>query len=143
MSKTALIGKSKELYVATLLVTRHLHVYFPLVDNGFDLVVTSTDGRFHVPVQVKYKESRTGLTLHRDDAEKFRLANAVLAFGSGSADVENFYFIPAREWCERAEDRARGDNKLAVYFSEDKVWADQYLGNAGIDRSFASVLGKT
>ena len=142
MSKTLLIGKAKELYVATLLVNEHLHVYFPLVDNGFDLLVTSRDGTKFLPVQVKYKQSRTGFSLKRSDAEKFIQANAVIAFGSGVAELDNFYFFPAKEWAEKAEDRSRGDDKIVVYQSSDQVWASQYKGEAGIKRAFESVTSK-
>lgn len=140
MSKTLLIGKAKELYVATLLVAEHLHVYFPLVDNGFDLLVTSKGGTESLPVQVKYKSSRTGFGLKRADADKFCKANAVLAFGSVDANIDNFYFFPAKEWNTKAEDRERGDDKLVVYQSNNKEWTSQYQGRVGILKAFASVM---
>lgn len=142
MSKTLLIGKAKELYVATLLVAEHLHVYFPLVDNGFDLLVTSNDGKTFLPVQVKYKNTRTGFSLKRADSDQFVNANAVIVFGEGTAELDNFYFFPAKEWKEWAKDRARGDGKLVVYLSDAnaRVWAAQFRGGAGIKRAFESVL---
>lgn len=144
MSESLLIGKAKELFVATLLVARKLHVYFPLVDSGFDLVVGSRDGTLFVPVQVKYKEKRTGFTLKRDDAEKFAKAEAILVFCSGErVDEEEFYFFPAREWLARAQDRARKDDMLVVYAKthrESADWASQYCGQRGIDATFKSLL---
>jgi len=140
MSNTALIGKSKELYVATLLVARQIQVYFPLVDTGFDLVALSSDGKRFLPIQVKYKQARTGFTLSRDDAKKFKDCDAVLAFGSGSADIDNFYFIPSKEWAEKVDDRDRKDNKVAVYLSEHAKWAEKYKGSAGLDNAFVAVL---
>ena len=140
MSKTVLIGKAKELYVATLLVAEHLHVYFPLVDNGFDLLVTSGDGTKFIPVQVKYKNARTGFSLNRADADQFVKASAVIAFGSGTAEIDNFYFIPAKEWARKAEDRARGDYKLVVYLGSDSEWAEQFKGASGIKKAFKRVL---
>lgn len=140
MSKTALIGKAKELYVATLLVAEHLNVYFPLVDTGFDLLVASKDGTKFLPVQVKYKSSRTGFTLNRSDAKKFETCNAVLAFGSEAADIDNFYFFPAKEWASKSEDRGRGDNKVVVYLTQHGKWADEFRGKAGLLRSFDSLL---
>ncbi len=139
MSKTLLIGKAKELYVATVLVAENLHVYFPLVDNGFDLLVTSQDGVRFLPVQVKYKSKRTGFGLKRADVDKFVKANAVIAFGSEEAEVENFYFFPARDYAEKAEDRDRGDDKLVVYQTNSQDWTMQYKGKAGIARSFSYV----
>ena len=141
MSETALIGKAKELYVATLLVGRRLHVYFPLVDNGFDLIVTTPDGGRFLPVQVKYKAKRTGFSLKRCDAERFAKVDAVLAFGSESARADQFYFFPAREWMKRAtqQDRNRGDDKLVAYMTGDE-WEKPFQGEAGIDLAFEAVL---
>lgn len=134
MSETLLIGKAKELYVATLLVAQRLHVYLPLVDNGFDLMVTSSDGTKFVPVQVKYKSSRTGFSLKRKDAEQFERARAVIAFGSGDAALESFYFFPAGEWASKAKDRLRGDDMEVVYLTEEgtREWASQFRGKSGL-----------
>jgi hypothetical protein len=142
MSDTALIGKAKELYVATLLVARKLHVYFPLVDNGFDLIATSPDASRFLPIQVKYKAERSGFALKRTDADRFGAVDAVLAFGSEKADEDSFYFFPGREWLKiaTAQDRGRGDEKLVVYLAESREWAEEFRGHAGIDRAFASLL---
>lgn len=142
MSDTALIGKAKELYVATLLVARRLHVYFPLVDNGFDLIATTPDASRFLPVQVKYKAERSGFALKRTDAEKFGAADAVLAFGSEKADEDSFYFFPGREWLKIAteQDRGRGDDKLVVYLAESRDWTEGFRGRVGIERAFASLL---
>ncbi|WP_418119106.1 hypothetical protein [Variovorax sp. 350MFTsu5.1] len=142
MTKTLLIGKAKELFVATVLVGRHLHVYLPLVDNGFDLVVTSPDGSRHLPVQVKYRAKITGFNLDREDATRFAEAGAVLAFGSKEANEQEFFFFPAKEWLQVAQqyDRNRRDNKLVVYLSKSAEWAEGYRGQAGIDRCFAGLI---
>lgn len=139
MSATSLIGKSKELYVASLLVAKNLHVYFPLVDTGFDLVAVSPDGKQFLPIQVKYKQLRTGFTLSRRDCEKFRNCDAVLAFGSGKADIESFYFFPSKVWAKKAEDRRRADDKVVVYLSEHEKWAEKYKGNVGLELAFRKV----
>lgn len=147
MSETSLTGKAKELYVATLLVNRRLHVFLPFVDNGFDLVVAKPDGTGFIPVQVKYKTSRSGFSLDRDDAEKFFKADAVLAFGSGDdLKEENYYFIPAKSWMEAAktQDTERQDNKLVVRFSlVDDKWKEQFRGSRGIDAAFKGLLART
>ena len=140
MSNTLLIGKAKELYVATLLVAEHLHVYLPLVDNGFDFIVSSPDGTKFLPVQVKYKSTRTGFGLKRIDAKKFKKAKAVIVFGSGDAQLENFYFFPADEWANAAEDLQRGDDKLVIYLANSADWVSQYKGKAGIKKAFKSVM---
>ena len=140
MSRTALIGRAKELYVATLLVGRGLHVYFPLVDNGFDLIVTKPDGSDFLPVQVKYKSARTGFSLKKVDGLRFAAVNAVLAFGAEEANENGFYFFPAAAWLQRAQDRGRRDDKLVVYLAEDREWAEPYRGTKGIELAFAKVL---
>jgi|WetSurMetagenome_2_1015567.scaffolds.fasta_scaffold906915_1 hypothetical protein len=142
MSETALTGKAKELFVATVLVGRRLHVYFPLVDVGFDLVAAAPDGSAFVPVQVKYTAKRTGFNLKRSDAKRFAEVGAVLAFGSYRADEDAFYFFPAREWLAEAEahDRTRGDDNLVVYLSKSGEWAAMYRGASGIERSFSKLL---
>ena len=145
MSESSLIGKAKELYVATLLVDRKLHVYFPLVDNGFDLVVSTRDGTDFIPVQVKYQAARSGFSLGRDDAEKFAEADAVLAFGSGKElDLEQFYFIPAKDWLvlAKTQDKQRGDNKLVVYLTQSAEWAKKFCGREGIETSFERLLAR-
>ena len=143
MSNTSLIGKAKELFVATLLVNRKLHVFLPLVDNGFDLVVARPDGRGFLPVQVKYKAFRSGFSLDRDDARKFVEANAVLAFGAGEElREENYFFIPAKAWMEAAatQDTERQDNKLVVRLALSNEWAEQFRGSKGIDAAFKGLL---
>lgn len=141
MSRTALIGKAKELFVATLLVGRGLHVYFPLVDNGFDLIATTPDGSDFLPIQIKYKANRTGFTLKKADGDKFENADAVLVFGStDKADEDTFYFIPAREWRTMVEDRGRGDGKVSVYLTKNHEWAEKFKGAKGIDLAFGSLL---
>lgn len=64
----SLSGKSKELYIASLLVDAGFYVFWPFVDKGFDLVVTNGEGRKFVPIQVKYREKDPALGLDRNDA---------------------------------------------------------------------------
>jgi hypothetical protein len=59
MPDTSLIGKAKELQVASQLVAAGIYVYFPLLDNGFDLLAANQTGTRFLPVQVKYKKRRT------------------------------------------------------------------------------------
>ena len=116
MGKTIFIGKAKELQVAKFLVDQGLNVYFPLVDTGF--------------------------TLTRSDAEKFPKAGAVLVFGEGDGRLEDFYFIPARSWKSKAEDKQREDGKIAVYLSQHQKWADTFRGEAGLQKAFGRLLPK-
>lgn len=137
-----LVGKAKELYVATLLVNRGLHVFTPLVDTGFDLVVGRPDGKRYLPVQVKFKNERTGYSLKKADAEKFRGCDAVLAFGAGLADEDAFHFFTARDWWSKAEDRGRRDDKVVVYAAGNEEWLEQFRGARGIAKAFQGLFSE-
>ena len=141
MSNAALIGKAKELYIAYLLFEQGLYVYTPLLDSGFDFLVTDKNHKKIVPLQVKYKKERTGFSLLESDVEKFSQARAVIAFGDGDANLENFYFIPADKFTKKASDYKREDKKLVIRFSEEKNWATQFKGEDGLKKAFAEIIG--
>ena len=52
---TQLIGKAKELEVASRFTTHGFLVYIPIVDLGADLVVGDPQMKRFVPVQVKFQ----------------------------------------------------------------------------------------
>ena len=81
MANTQLIGKAKELEVAGLLVANSIYVYLPLIDNGYDLLASNRKGTKFIPVQVKWKKTRSGLTLTKKDIARFTKTSVVLAFG--------------------------------------------------------------
>jgi hypothetical protein len=142
MSNSQLVGKAKELNAASILVENDLYVFFPLVDNGFDLVVSNKTGTKFIPVQVKYKEKRSGFSLNINDAEKFKTANAALIFCSKdqTREVTKFWFIPASEWYTKSEDRKRKDNMRVVYFKGNSDWVSQYEDVDGLKNTFSSLL---
>ena len=139
---TSLIGRAKELQVAGLLVSEGIYVYYPLVDVGFDLVASNAAGTLFIPVQVKFKETRTGFALKRGDAEQFVVSEAVLAFGTASQTegLSDFWFIPAVMWRENVKDTGRADDKLVAYFSDGTEWAARYKGRDGLRAAFAQLL---
>ena len=94
-----------------------------------------------LPVQVKYKIARSGFSLSRSDVEKFKAANAVVAFGvQGANGTTDYWFFPIAEWCAHCEDRNRGDDKLVVYWSnDDRASFNPYLNGTGIERAFSSL----
>jgi hypothetical protein len=71
MKDISLIGKAKELQAASQLVVTGIYAYFPHLDNGFDLLASNQSGTCFIPVQVKYKRTRTGFRLHSNDVTKF------------------------------------------------------------------------
>jgi hypothetical protein len=145
MSETSMIGKAKELAVASQLVRLGVHVYLPLVDDGIDLIAASNTGTVLMPIQVKYKASRTGFALDEGKVKDYP-ENTVLVFGTGpeSTDAdETFHFFPITEWRTEAEKHGaqREDGKLVIYNSKlAQGWAVRYSGDAGIRRAFAAIL---
>ncbi len=143
MSETQLIGKAKELQVASQLVATGLYVFFPLVDNGFDLVVTNKSATCFIPVQVKYKQRRSGFSLHKDDVKKFEPTKSVIAFGSADgAKSTNYWYIPIKCFVDRAIDSGRKDGMHVVYWSNDDNadWKQSFLNEKGIARAFKSLV---
>jgi hypothetical protein len=124
----SLIGKSKELYIASLLVDAGFYVFWPFVDKGFDLVVTNAEGRKFVPIQVKYREKDPALGLDRNDAEKFDGKDVFLAFLIGN----RYWFLPFAKWKEMSVDRNRGDNKLYVTISKNEEKLKPFQGDNGL-----------
>ncbi|WBY01530.1 hypothetical protein PE066_19020 [Ramlibacter tataouinensis] len=146
MSETSLIGKAKELAVASQLVRMGIHVFMPLVDNGIDLIAASSDGAVLVPVQVKYKATRTGFSLDAKKAAGYP-KTTVLAFGAEGhdqrAELETFHFFPVLDWLHEAEKHATGreDGKLVVYSGKsDREWIVNHRGDRGIRGAFAAIF---
>jgi hypothetical protein len=145
MSDSSMIGKAKELAVAGQLVRAGIHIFMPLVDNGIDLIAASRDGKVFVPVQVKYKQSRSGFTLHSAKAETYD-KDAVLAFGSAADEDEGeepFYFFKVREWLDAAREQATGrlDEKISIYIARtDPQWLNQRKGERGMRLAFAGIF---
>jgi len=125
---TSLSGKSKELFIASLLVDAGFYVFWPFVDKGFDLVVTNGEGRKFVPIQVKYREKDPALGLDRSDAEKFYGKDVFLAFLIG----KRFWLIPFAKWKEMSVDRNRGDNKLYVTIAKNEEKLKAFQGDNGL-----------
>lgn len=145
VSDTSLIGKAKELAVASQLVRMGVHVFMPLVDNGIDLIAASKDGKVFVPVQVKFKASRSGFALDGSKAHGYP-PTTVLAFGAdalSATEPEEFYFFNVVDWLAEAEKHAtdREDRKLVVYNSRtDRDWLDERKGEDGLKLAFAAIL---
>lgn len=139
---TTLIGRAKELQVASLLIAEGIYVFWPLVDVGFDLVASNASGTLFMPVQVRFRETRTGFTLNRSEIEKFATAKAILAFGSksGESDASDFWFMTAGEWKTHANDKNRGDGRVSVYFSDGTEWFAGHKGKDGLKRAFKDLL---
>lgn len=145
MSDTSLIGKAKELAVASQLVRAGIHVFIPLVDNGIDLIAASRDGSVLVPIQVKFKASRTGFAFDAKKAEGYP-PSTVLAFGSdtdSATEPQEFFFFNVAEWLGEAQKHATGreDGKLVIYNARaDQEWLAARSGERGLRRAFAAIL---
>ena len=138
----SLSGKSKELYIASLLVDAGFYVFWPFVDKGFDLVVTNGEGRKFVPIQVKYREKDPALGLDRNDAEKFDGKDVFLAFLIGERPNQRVWFLPFGKWKEMSVDRNRGDNKLYVTISKNEERLKAFEWDNGLSLLRAVFEGK-
>lgn len=143
-SSTSLLGKAKELEVAGALVRNRLYVFFPLVDAGFDLVVTNQLGIEFIPVQVKYRAKDPGLGLKRTDIDLFKGTKVVIAWviGTGESQPERRWYVPFSDWREKAKDPNRTDGLVYVSIGESESWLSKYEGDSGIRHSFRSLLVK-
>ncbi|HHX8698691.1 TPA: group I intron-associated PD-(D/E)XK endonuclease [Vibrio diabolicus] len=130
--KTAVIGKAKELEVASALVSKNLYVYFPLVDNGYDLIVSDDDGKRHMPVQVKYRKKDSSINFNMKDVERFKGKNVIIAWLTGEGCNYKSWYLPFDLWLEHAKDTKRADNFLNLTISQTN-WLADYEGAKGIE----------
>ncbi|MEK7152689.1 MAG: hypothetical protein AAB834_01970 [Patescibacteria group bacterium] len=143
MANTQLIGKAKELEVAGLLVANSIYVYLPLIDNGYDLLASNRKGTKFIPVQVKWKKTRSGLTLTKKDIARFTKTSVVLAFGRQNRKEEElaeFWFLPFKRWRRKAVDRQRNDEKVYIPIQANMKWLSPYRNDLGVRKAFASLL---
>jgi hypothetical protein len=131
--KTALIGKSKELEVASLLVEEGFYVFWPFVDEGYDLIVTNEAGITFIPIQVKYRATDPALELSMKDALKFDGKNVVLAYIIGKKPNFIFWLIPFSEWRKVAIDKNRKDGKLYITISKNQDFLSKFEGDNGLN----------
>jgi len=129
----SLIGKAKELEVASMLVDAGFYVFWPFVDKGYDLIVTNEEGRKFVPIQVKYRgEENTALALYKSDAVKFHGKEVFLAFLTGKQPNQKVWLLPFDKWEEMRVDRNRGDNLLYVTISKNEERLKAFEGDNGL-----------
>lgn len=134
---TSLIGRSKELEVAGMLIRNGIYVFWPLVDTGADLLATNRDASRSIPVQVKYRATGWGaLDLTLSDKQRFEKPNTIIAFLIG----EDAWFLPFDKWSEKHVDTKRRDNRIYVRIRENARWLTQFKGDAGIRRAFQKLL---
>jgi hypothetical protein len=136
----SLIGKAKELEVASILVRNGLYVFFPLVDAGIDLVVTNRSSRQFIPVQVKFRGSNPALGLTKQDIARFRDTDTIVAFIIGTGPAQRTWFVPFRVWESMAVDLNRADDLVYVTISRNESALSQFAGDDGVRIAFASLL---
>ena len=140
MRYTDLIGRAKELEIASALTRNGIYTYHPLVDTGFDLVASNRSATIFIPIQVKYREKDPALNLLRRDLDRYQAPNTILAFLIGSRERLISWYIPFSEWHSRAVDKNRSDDKIYVRIGENREWLSQFEGDAGIQKTFAALL---
>jgi hypothetical protein len=132
----SLIGKAKELEVAGVLISHGLYVFFPLVDAGFDLVVTNRAGAHFVPVQVKFRAKDPALGLLKKDRENFEHTDVVIAWVIGLPPNTRVWFIPYQEWKRMATTpKGRRDGLAYITIRENEARLAKFEGETGIRRA--------
>jgi hypothetical protein len=126
MRDNVLSGKAKELQVAALLTELGFYVFLPLVDKGFDLVITGTSGKRFIPIQVKYRAKSSGFTLKKKHIGIFNNKNVLLAFIIGDGKNKGTWFIPFEEWHSKSEDHDRLDEIVFVSIDRNDEWLTKY-----------------
>jgi hypothetical protein len=139
MENSALVGRAKELEVASLLIRHKIYVFFPLVDSGADLLAANRDASVVVPIQVKYRSKDPGLCLNSKDLPGFDRANTVLAFIIGARE-QRCWFIPYRDWKSKSVDNKRRDKRVFVPIQKNSDWLKKYEGDAGVRLAFRQLL---
>lgn len=128
---TPLIGKAKELEVASVLTRHGLVVYVPLVDIGADLVVSNTSMKKLIPIQVKFQARSPGLVLDRSYVSRFETTDLVVAFLIGEGSTNGTWFIPIAAFRDRMKDPGRRDDKVYITVNEERAWLQQFEGDRG------------
>jgi hypothetical protein len=97
MRDTSLIGRAKELEVASALIRNGIYVYSPLVDTGADLIAANYGATRFIPVQVKFRGKDPSLNLSKRDIARFQKANTVVAFLIGERETQRSWYVPISE----------------------------------------------
>jgi hypothetical protein len=129
---TTLIGRAKELEVASLLISNDLYVFFPFVDNGFDLIVGNKDCSKLIPIQVKYRKTESSLCLQKKDVSKFKGKDVLLVYLIGVGENQQIWLIPFLEWESRSSDRGRKDERIYVEIQKNSEFLMRFKGECGI-----------
>jgi hypothetical protein len=142
MVDTSLIGRAKELEVASALIRNGIYVYYPLVDTGADLVASNRTCTIFIPVQVRFSAHTSGLWLVRSDKERFSKANTVIAFLTGEGESKRNWYLPISDWCSKVVDPERRDEKVYVQISKNEEWLTRYRDDEGIRFVFKCLLSE-
>lgn len=133
MKNTQIIGKAKELEIASQLIREQLLVFFPFVDTGADLVVSDFSMERFLPIQVRYRSSDPALNLTKKDLQRLKNTKVILAFIIGESTNAGTWYIPIREFEGKAKDPKRRDNKIYITVSKNRQWLAKYEGIKGIE----------
>ena len=133
MNDPTLIGRAKELEIASLFISNGLYVFYPLVDKGFDLVVTNAECSSIFPVQVKFRASHMALELSKKDVLRYKEKNVILAYIIGKNENKKTWIIPFNDWKKQSSGENRNDGKRYITISKNKEFLIEYEGVKGIN----------
>ncbi len=131
---TSLIGKAKELEVASLLIENGLYVFYPLVDKGYDLVVGNRNCTKLVPIQVEFRAKDPALGLNDRHVAQFEGKDVLLAYVIGSGLRKRIWLIPFSVWTALKSTGERADGLHYVTISRNAEALERYEGVNGVAR---------
>lgn len=137
---TSLVGRAKELEVASILIRNGIYVFWPLVDTGADLIAANRDASICIPVQVRFSSKGPALNLLRSDGERFQKPNTIIAFLRGTGETQRSWYVPFDAWLTKAVDRRRRDELVYVSIRANERWLAQFEGDVGVRQAFAKLL---
>lgn len=132
MTNTLLIGKSKELVIASQFTEHGLLVFFPFVDIGADLIVSGEAMKRFLPVQVKYNRKAPALGLEKNYIKRLSGIKMILVFIIGSGSNEGTWYIPLNEFEKHTKDRDRKDKVVYITIRDNREWLERFKGENGL-----------
>jgi hypothetical protein len=130
---TLLVGKAKELEVASQFTRHGLVVYVPLVNLGADLVIADPGMQRPIPVQIKFRAKSSAIDLNRTFVETFQNTDLVLAFIIGGSSNTGSWYILLKEFIKKKKDPPeRRDDRLYITVAKTWQWLKTFEGDSGI-----------
>jgi hypothetical protein len=139
MQDSSLLGRAKELEVASALIRNGIYVYSPMVDTGVDVVASNRNASEFIRVQVKFRADDPALFLPGRSIERELPPHLVLAFVRGKHEDQRIWFIPYQDWLSQSKG-PQSDGGRYVNIAQNEQWLATYLGDSGVRHAFSKLL---